>query len=183
MSARATQLAETADAQITSLIDILAPCDQVTLHRPCPGREKLGDGTIAASARHAADNYLRILGFVQTAGAAAKESGGRHRIARLHRAREHRHGAGNPASHEDATTAGYAADLVDRQQLLEQLASARSAVGAFARLTDSDLESVPPAGAIRFADGQRTLEQVLAGMLNHQGHQVEAIAGAVAAAT
>ena len=66
MTERAQKLSATADRQIGELIGLLSTLDQAALDRPCPGREKLGDGTIGAAARHTADNYQRIAAFVQT---------------------------------------------------------------------------------------------------------------------
>jgi hypothetical protein len=63
---RRSQLLETAERQITELLALLSATDHEVLHRPCPGREKLDDGTIGAVARHTADNYVRIAAFVQT---------------------------------------------------------------------------------------------------------------------
>jgi hypothetical protein len=48
-----------------------------------------------------------------------------------------------------------------------------------AELTDDQLDSVPPVGSFRFCDGQRTLEQVVASLLKHQGRQVDAMKAAV----
>lgn len=62
MTARATQLHATADGQIAELIGLISTVDEATMRLPCRGREKLGDGTIAASARHTADNYRRMGG-------------------------------------------------------------------------------------------------------------------------
>ena len=50
MTERAKQLHTTIDGQITELIAFLSTTDDATLRMPCPGREKLGDGTIAAAA-------------------------------------------------------------------------------------------------------------------------------------
>jgi hypothetical protein len=66
MTERGQQLHAIADGQIVELIDLVSALDQAALRLPCPGREKLGDGTIAASARHTADNYQRIAAFVET---------------------------------------------------------------------------------------------------------------------
>ena len=66
MTERAHELSATVDRQIAELIDLLGALDQAALRRPCPGREKLGDGTVGAAARHTADNYQRIAAFVQT---------------------------------------------------------------------------------------------------------------------
>jgi hypothetical protein len=47
-------------------------------------------------------------------------------------------------------------------------------------LDDVALDAAPPAGDMRFADGERTLEQVVASILKHQRHQVDALAAALA---
>jgi hypothetical protein len=64
MSESGARLQQAADEQIAELIDLLSTSDQTALERPCPGREKLGDGTVAASAMHTADNYHRIADFL-----------------------------------------------------------------------------------------------------------------------
>lgn len=66
MTEHAKQLHATADRQIAELIGLITTLDEPTSRLPCPGREKLGDGTIGASARHTADNYQRLAAFVQT---------------------------------------------------------------------------------------------------------------------
>jgi hypothetical protein len=63
MNERAKQLHAIADRQIAGLIDLISTLDEATLGLPCPGREKLGDGTIGAAARHTADNYEQIAAF------------------------------------------------------------------------------------------------------------------------
>ncbi|MEO6856968.1 MAG: hypothetical protein ABI323_00035 [Solirubrobacteraceae bacterium] len=118
----------------------------------CPGREKLGDGTVAACVQFTADNYERIGAFVRA---------------------EHGHGTG---SHPDL----YTADDVDLRALLGQLSTTRSALGRIGELTDKQLDTIPPSGSFRFCDGQRTMEEVLAGLLKHQSHQVEAVKAAIA---
>jgi hypothetical protein len=60
MTDRGQQLHATADAQVGGLIGLDLTLDETALRRPCPGREKLSDGTVGASARHTADNYHRI---------------------------------------------------------------------------------------------------------------------------
>ena len=64
--------------------------------------------------------------------------------------------------------------------MVEQLSASRATFGRVAELTDSQLDAIPPGGSFRFCDGQRTLEQVLAALLKHQGHQVDSIRSAVA---
>ena len=185
MTERAHELSTTVDRQIAELIDLLSTLDQAALGRPCPGREKLGDGTIGAAARHTADNYQRIAGFVQTSdrmsAAHQPAAHGGHRIPRFLRALGHGpqdhaardHGAGQPEN-------GYTADDIDLDAVLEQLAASRDTLGRIAELTDSQLDQVPPKDSFRFCDGQRTLDEVLASLLKHQAHQVEALKTAVA---
>jgi hypothetical protein len=66
MTERGKTLHATADDQIAELTALISTVDEAALRLPCPGREKLGDGTVAASAQHTADNYRRIAGFVET---------------------------------------------------------------------------------------------------------------------
>src|SRR5262249_60429534 len=66
MTERANQLRMTADRQIAELLGFILTLDEADSRRPCPGREKLGDGTVAACARHTADNYQRIADFLTT---------------------------------------------------------------------------------------------------------------------
>src|SRR5450755_1160559 len=101
MTQRAQELSATADRQIAELIDLLSPLDQAALRRPCPGREKLGDGTIGAAARHTADNYERIADFVQTSDQMSAAHGG-HRIPRFLRALGY--GPQDHANHDQSAT-------------------------------------------------------------------------------
>jgi hypothetical protein len=64
MSERGNQLHATADRQIAHLLDLIATLDEETSRRPRPGRDKLGDGTVASSTRQTADNYGRIAAFL-----------------------------------------------------------------------------------------------------------------------
>ena len=183
MTERAKQLHATADEQIAELIALLSTADDATLHLPCPGREKLGDGTIAASAGHAADNYRRIAAFVQTSyrlsGAHAAARPADHRIPRFLRAIGH-----GPADHgEHAPGAGqhdneYTADNIDPRAVIAQLSDSRVALDRIAALTDRQLDAVPPKDSFRFCDGQRTLEHVLASLLKHQNHELDALKSA-----
>ncbi|MHB8659605.1 MAG: hypothetical protein ACYC91_16970 [Solirubrobacteraceae bacterium] len=162
MSERGNQLLDTADRQISELTGLVSTCDEAALRLPCPGREKLGDGTIGACALHTSDNYHRIAGFV------GGHSGG-DGIGRFLHGRD----VGKP--HGD-----YGAENLDVQALLDRLSTGRSALGVLADLTDEQLDAVPPASDMKFCDGQRTLEQVVTSMLNHQNHQVDALKAATA---
>jgi hypothetical protein len=176
MSERAAQLFQTADAQIADLIALLGAADEQALQTPCPGREKLGDGTVAALVMHTVDNYHRIAEYL---GAGTRP--GNHRLERRHRIPPFLggHGARSPHRHDDGG-AEYAARNIDRRRLLERLSTARARLSALADLSDEQLAAVPPASDMRFADGQRTLEQIVVSLLNHQRHQCDALAAALA---
>jgi hypothetical protein len=63
--------------------------------------------------------------------------------------------------------------------LLERLSTGREALSLLADLTDGQLDTVPPAGSFRFCDGQRTLGEVISGLLKHQRHQIDAVNSAL----
>src|SRR6266567_4724713 len=90
---RRSQLCDTADRQLAELICLLSSRGEEALSLPCPGREKMGDGTVAACASHTADRYQRIAEFLRTAAqmtrASAPAAKGGHRMPRLLRARGH----------------------------------------------------------------------------------------------
>jgi hypothetical protein len=156
MTERGKQLHATADRQIAELIALISAVDEVGLRRPCPGREKLGDGTVAAAARHTANNYRRIAAFVQNSDRTANA-----------------HGPG-ARQHDDR----YTADNTDPGAVIEQLSASRDTLARVAELTDSRLDAIPAKDSFRFCDGQRTFEQVLASLLKHQSHQVDALKAA-----
>jgi hypothetical protein len=164
MTERAQQLHAVAEQQIGELVDLVSALDDAALQRPCPGREKLGDGTVAALARHTADNYQRIAAFVATS----------ERLSARHEPMDHpQHGPSR--GHDDE----YLAGNFDRAALVAQLSVARGSFGRVAELTDVQLDAIPPKDSFRFCDGQRTLDQVLANLLKHQGHQLDALRAAV----
>lgn len=187
MTDRAQQLHTTADRQIAGLSDLVSTLDQDALGLPCPGREKLGDGTVAASAQHTADNNQRIATFVQTSDRMtsrhAPPNRGGHRTPRFLQALGHRppdhaghdRGAG---SHGDHNTT----DSIRLDAVLEQLSGTRDALRQIAELTDNQLDAIPGTAASASAtdNGQRTLEQVLASLLKHQAHQLHALTAATA---
>ena len=185
MTERAHELSAAADRRIAELIELLSTLDQTALERPCPGRQKLGDGTIGAAARHTADNYQRIAAFVQTSDrmstAHQPAAHGGHRIPRFLRALGHGPQDHAPRDHgADQHDNGYTADNIDLDAVVAQLGASRDALGRIAELNDSQLDAIPPKDSFRFCDGRRTLEQVLAGLLKHQAHQVDALQTAVA---
>jgi hypothetical protein len=155
MSRRAQQLHASADSQVAELTERLSAAGEAGLVRPCPRRERLGDGTVGAVAAHTIDNYHQIARFVAASRDGAEE----------HHAGEH------PAGRRGAD--------VELGALLAWLASARAALATIGQLSDEQLDSVPPAREARFADGARTLEQIVASMLKHQCHQVDALTAAL----
>jgi hypothetical protein len=154
MSLRAQRLFDTADRQAAELAERLAAAGPSALSRACPGREKLGDGTVAAVAAHTTERYVLIARFVHAVD----------------------HGGDPP---RDVHGRGYESSEIELDALLARLAAARDALAVIGELSDEQLEVVPPDGDMRFADGTRTLEQVLASLLKHQRHQVDALARAV----
>jgi hypothetical protein len=159
---RNTALLDLANQQIGGLVELLSTRDHEVLRLPCPGREKLGDGSIGATAGHVADIYQRLGGFVrantnQTAALTNAQPG--------HRGRTHTH----PHEH----VAG------ELQGLLQQLAGALATLAPLTELTDEQLDSISPADSFRFCDGKRSLERVIAGVLNHQRHHVDVLEGAL----
>jgi hypothetical protein len=156
MSTRSQRLLEESIQQIDTLADSLSRAGAAALVRPCPGRGKLGDGTVGAVATHTTENYHHVAEFLRaTAGAGAS-----------HRSSEH--------------GTGYGAVDVDLGDLLDRLAAAKHALAVLAQLDDRVLDTAPAAGDMKFADGVRTLEQIVASVLKHQRHQVDALAAALA---
>jgi hypothetical protein len=156
MSQRGQRLQATADAQVARLIDLVGAVDDASLARRCRGRDKLGDGTIGALAAH-------IAAFVATSA-------------------EDRHapmdgGVHGPTSHGDADS--YTAANTTGAALVNDLSVAREGLAWIAALADAELDSVPDEDSFKFCDGERTLEEVLSGLLKHQGHQVHMLEAAI----
>ena len=53
-------------------------------------------------------------------------------------------------------------------------------MGVLVELTDEQLDTAPPVSDMKFCDGQRTLEQIVTNLLNHQSHKLNAIKAALA---
>jgi hypothetical protein len=175
MSESAVRLHQAADEQLSELIDLLSTRDQSALKLRCPGREKLGDGTVAASAMHTADNYHRIADFLKAndhGPRAPREAKRSHRLPGFARAPGH---AAGHSSGSHPHSLSYSAKDIDLRRLLERLSTARESLRPLADLSDEQLGTIPPAGAMKFCDGQRSLQQTLASLLNHQRHQLDAL--------
>ena len=177
MSERADQLQTTASTQIGELIELVSTADDAALYRPCPGREKLGDGTIAALAAHTADNYQRIGAFVATSQRMGSDG---HRRPRILRGIEHTPFGQNQHQVDRHGQAAYIAEAIQPTEIRDRLTATRQDLVRIAQLTDEQLDAIPPKDSFRFCDGQRTLEQVLAGLLKHQDHQVQTLKAALA---
>lgn len=183
MSDRASQLHRIADQQVSELIELISTREKSALALPCPGRGKLGDGTVAACASHVTENYLRIAAFASGAG---QSSGAGHRgmprqrrgmrLLRLLRG-SHR-GGHRPRAHGAIP----GADQVNRDDLLRRLSAGRDALIAIAGLRDDQLDAVPPAEEMKFCDGKRSREEILTSLLRHQGHQLDAVRSALGTA-
>jgi hypothetical protein len=184
MGQRATQLRTVATNQVDELIDLVSRADDAILHRPCPGREKLGDGSVAASAAHTADNYQRIGTFVGAGQRTSNHHGrlqlGMHQIpdalAIGHRMGDQNAHLPGGYSQQDA----YTAETAQSTGIAQRLTAAREAVSRIGQLTDEQLDAIPAKGSFRFCDGKRTLELVLVGLLKHQEQQVLALKSALA---
>lgn len=157
MTHRSTQLLDTANEQIAELHKLLSTHGQETLNQPCPGRENLGNGTIGATVQHLAQAYQLLAQFIQPQPQAPDS-----RQPAGHRDHQgpHRH------QHDD--------ERASLRDLLQQLSTAATALGALAELTDQQLDAVPPAGGFRYCDGQRPVEHVITNVLRHQQHHVDA---------
>lgn len=178
MSECGNQLSETVARQIGELSYLLSRASETSFSLACPGREKLGDGTVGAVASHTADSYLRIVAFLQATNEASLARPGR-QVPRLDPAGDgpHRHAdSGHDGGTHDRDSTATSRDVPG---MLERLSAAGDALSLLADLTDEQLETVPTAGSFRFCDGTRTLKQVLSGLLKHQGHQIDAIKSAL----
>jgi hypothetical protein len=183
MSDRASQLHQIADQQVSELVELISTCDTSALALPCPGRGKLGDGTVAACAAHSAENYLRIAAFVsgaeQSSGAGHRGMPRHRRGLRLLRRLRGSHGSGHQPGAHGAIPG---ADQVDRDDLLRRLSAGRDALTAIAGLRDDQLDAIPPAGEMKFCDGKRSRQEIVASLLRHQRHQVDAVRNALGTA-
>ena len=185
MTERGEELHATADGQIAELIGLMSTLDEATLAPavPRPGEARRRDRrrVRAAHGRQLpADRGLRPdqrpnvrRARTDPARRSSHPSVPPRPRPRTRRPRRTRPGAGQ---HGDQ----YTADIIDPNAVVKQLSASRDTLGQIAELTDSQLDAIPPKDSFRFCDGQRTLEQVLASLLKHQSHQVDALKTALA---
>ncbi len=162
MTQRAEHVAAAAYQQIEQLLSFVKDQTPETLKRPCPGRQKLGDGSLGAFLSHMTDNYQRIADFA--AGHGQQVPGhdplaGAHKMPRFLKALGHRR-----PDHAGAYSAGSA----DPQEIATRLIVARGLLTQISALTEQQLDTVPAEGSFRFCDGKRNLEEVLRALLKHQ---------------
>jgi hypothetical protein len=73
--------------------------------------------------------------------------------------------------HTDARSA----QAITLPELVGLLIGGRDALQPLGDLSDAQLNTVPPAGAMRFCDGRRTLQEVITRLLAHQANNVETL--------
>jgi len=151
MSERGGKLLETVNRQVAGLLKLLSTRGEGGLSLPCPGREELGDGTVAATTEHVTRVYQLLAQFLS--------------------GQEHEPGVHGTRGRDET---------LELSELLQRLCAARTALEPLADLPDRELDAVPRDGSFRFCDGRRTLEQVIARVLAHQQHHVDALNGALA---
>lgn len=151
MSERGGALTARASRQLDEMAEFLGALDAADLGRPCP--DESGESTVGAVAAHMAEGYHLLGRLLQTTGDAPGPAG-----------------AGN--GHGHGRTSATLPEVMDR------LSGARTPVGLIQGLTDEQLASVPPA-VNRFADGRRTLEQVIDEVIAHQAKRLARLRRAV----
>ncbi|MFD1537019.1 hypothetical protein [Nonomuraea guangzhouensis] len=143
--------------QLDESAAVFAALDDADLSKCCPDGDGETTGTVASAAAHLAEGYARLGRFLHSTGyvPAAPEHG-------------HGHGHAHGAGHRHAPPPATVADVLELLHRVEQ------PVTLLGDLTDQQLDSVP-AKANRFADGHRTLQQVIDEMTAHQAAHLAAI--------
>jgi hypothetical protein len=156
MNEQAITLMERVRQQLDEAAAVFAAAHDTDLARPCSDKEGESTGTVAAAAAHLAEGYIRLGRFLHLTGyvPAAPTAD---------------HGHGHWHTPPPAT-------IADVLALLQRV---RQPVALVGELTDDQLHSVP-ARANRFADGQRTLRQVIDEMTAHQSAHLAAVRQALA---
>lgn len=169
MTTRATELHKQADDQIRALDTLISTAEGSALDLPLRNRGKLGEGTVGAVALLIADNYLRIAAAIGALTTSEQARAGHH----IPRWAAHRPPGNRPhESHDDPSIVHERyREPVEAATIIERLTDAHDRLQILAELTDRQLDTVPPRGSTRFADGRRTLAQVIEAMLKHQQTQ------------
>jgi hypothetical protein len=162
VSHRGTELRTRMSQQLDEITEFVGTLTDADLRKPCPDETGHDAGhTVGAAATHLADGYQRLGQFLLSAGYVPGSP-----------AAGTSHGHGHGYGHQHAQAPVGVPDLLDR------LVGGKAPIGLLAELTDEQLDSVP-ASANRFADGHRTLEQVINEVIAHQAAHLEALRRAV----
>ena len=156
MNEQAMMLMERVRQQLDQAAAVFAAAHDMDLAKPCSDEEDEPTSTVAAAAAHLAGGYHRLGRFLYSA----------RYVAAVPTADPHLDHRGTPGP----------AAIAD---VLTQLGSVREPVALLGELTDEQLHSVP-AKANRFADGRRTLRQVIDEMTAHQAAHLAAVKQALA---
>jgi hypothetical protein len=171
VSERGTELMTRVSQQFDEIAEFFGTLNDADLRKPCP--DEGGDGageTVGPAAAHLAEGYHRLGRFLQSAGyvpeSPATET-------------SHGHGHGHGHGHQRAQAPEAVPDVLDVPGLLDWLIGGKAAIGLLADLTDEQLDNVP-ARVNRYADGRRTLAQVIDEIFAHQAAHLAALKRAVA---
>lgn len=161
MSERGAELAAKLSRQVDEIAEFFGTLHDADLRGPCHD-EAGGDAgnTVGAAAAHLAEGYHRLGQFLRSAGyVPGSPSTDDH---------EHDHGHGHQHTHVPQAV----------RVVLERLVAGKTPIGFLADLTDERLDGVPPR-ANRFADGHRTLQQVIDEVIAHQAAHLATLRRAV----
>ncbi|AII11164.1 hypothetical protein EP51_44760 (plasmid) [Rhodococcus opacus] len=150
----------TASRQLDEMTEFFGTLEEADLRRPCPD-DDAGD-TVGAIAVHTAQGYALLGRFLQATGYVPGATGG------------------GGHGHGPCRSRGGAPGLLPTPATLRtQVSAATAPIGRLADLTDEQLDSVPRPGSSRFADGHRSLEQVIDAVIDHQAAHLAALKQAV----
>ncbi len=148
-----------ASQQLDEMTEFFGSMDEADLRKPCL---KVDTGsTVGAVAAHAAEISHYLGRFLQDTGYVPES---------LATGNSHSNGHGHAATEA----------LPHLADLLERLTSGKASIGLLADLTDKQLDSVPPAGSGRFANGRRSLERAIDAIIAHQAALLVTLKQAVA---
>lgn len=161
MSERGTASMTKASRQLDEMAAFCGALDEEDLRKPCL-KDDAGS-TVGAVAAHMVEipaylgQFLWATGYV-TGSPTTGDS--------------HSHGPNHRHAGSEV--------LPDLPDLMGRLSDGKSSISLLAGLTDEQLESVPPAGSGRFADGRRSLERVIDAIIAHQAALLVMLKRAVA---
>lgn len=158
MSVRGTELMTKAGRQLEEISEFVESLHDEDLRRPCQDESGHGSGDVGAAIMHVVEGYQRLGQFLRSTGYVP----GSPDTGRIH-------GDGHGHAQRPETVA----------ELRDRLMGGRVQLDLMRQLTDDQLDSVP-ARVNQFADGNRTLGQVIETVLAHQAADVVTLRRAVA---